>query len=159
MFFHRCIYPCTTFSFPYLFIFPLIWTRLCPYFQHAPWLRVVPSVTYICVSTPWLCHGTSLIDILANILWRNPQVCVLCCSMRLTWCYCQTGTFRKKYRISMCLQLPVHNFFPFFSIFIALWLFWNNMFCLMSYPWNLINRKISKCCMAGIFLHRLIRPQ
>ena len=45
-----------------------------------------------------------------------------------------TRSFTKKFHILMCLEFLVHYFFPFFSIFIALWLSWNKIFCLMSYP-------------------------
>ena len=50
-----------------------------------------------------------------------------------------TRSFTKKFHILMCLEFLVHYFFPFFSIFIALWLSWNKIFCLMSYPWSSIN--------------------
>ena len=46
----------------------LCWIIPCPYFQRTPWLRAVPFVEYLCVSTPSLLHGTSKIT-LPVVLW------------------------------------------------------------------------------------------
>ena len=46
-----------------------------------------------------------------------------------------TLSFTKKYRMSMCLEFPVHEFLPFTSIFIALWLSWYRILFLKLYPW------------------------
>ena len=49
--------------------------------------------------------------------------------------------FVEKYHISMCLEFPVHDFFPLFSILLY-FLSCNNMLCLMSYSWYYINKHI-----------------
>ena len=56
------------FFFPISFSFSFCPTKNCPYFKHTPWFRVVPYVTYLYISTPLLCHGTSPINIIKNIL-------------------------------------------------------------------------------------------
>ena len=50
-----------------------------------------------------------------------------------------THSFTKKYCISMCLELPIHNLFSLFSIFITLLLCWNSIFFLKLYTWDPIN--------------------
>ena len=83
------------FSFSYLFLLPLWCTQPSPHLQHTPLLREVPSIVYLCASTQWLCHGTSQIDILAKLSWRNIQSCVLFYSMRSECYYCQPGISQK----------------------------------------------------------------
>ena len=68
-----------------------------------------------------------------------------------------TRTLAKKERISMLLEFSVHIFFPCL-IFIALWLSWKNMFCLISYICAPMNKK-SRCCMLGNHSRQLLRPQ
>ena len=80
------------FSFPYLFLFLLFLTRPRPNFQHVPWFRAVPCALYLFASTPLLYHINSWIDIIANILLRNSQACILCCSMKLKCYCCQPGS-------------------------------------------------------------------
>ena len=46
-----------------------------------------------------------------------------------------TWSLIKKYLISMCLEYSVHEFRPFLSIQIALWLSWNKTFSFILYPW------------------------
>ena len=42
----------------------------------------------------------------------------------------------------MCIEFPVQDLVPFFSVFISLWLSWSNRFCVKSYPWTSVNRHI-----------------
>ena len=49
-------------------------------------------------------------------------------------------SFTKKYLMSMCLEFPVHEFLPFFSISIVLVLSSYNTLSLIVYPCAVINR-------------------
>ena len=76
------------FFFPIFFSHAFILTQPRPYFLNTP-SRAVPSVTYPCVSAPWLRQNNSQIDILARISWLNLQSYVLFFSMWSTCCHCQ----------------------------------------------------------------------
>ena len=98
----------TTSSFPYFYSLSLRWTWslicciwLSLYFQHSPWLRVVPSVGCLCVSIPWLLHGTSQITLPGELWWGNIQTCSLCCSRFLKFYYCQPDPSQKN-RVYIC---------------------------------------------------------
>ena len=71
---------------------------------------------------------------------RSARICsVLQYAMDI--CLLSTLYLAKNQCTSMCLEFLVHNFFPLFSIFNALWLSWNIMFRLMSYPCALMNKQ------------------
>ena len=152
MFCHWWLYLCMTFYFPYIFSLTLCWTRPCPHLQCTPWLREFPFVMYLYVSNPLLHHRTSLINILENISWRNPKACVLCCGLRLEFCYCQPSTSQKIRYIDLP-WCPGARYIPILIHFIAIFLSCNNKFCLMSYPQEFINRRIQM-----LYVRQLLIP-
>ena len=141
MFFHRWLYPRTNFYLPYIFFFAiflgLTWSKFTTQYlvQGCPICNI--SMCYHPIIT---LRNFINIDPCKYFLNKPANICyVLQYAIDVLLLSAQTFTKRT---LSRCLEFPVHDLFPFLSIFIAHWVSWNNMFCLISYYWNNINRCI-----------------
>ena len=138
----------TKFSFPYLFPFYLHWFWIIlwliwhwPHFQHAPWLRAVPYVGCLWVSITWSLCKFPQTGPLVGFFWKigNHVICATLCDWHVVDF---NPVLHKEITYINVPRFPSAWLLSIFFIFIAHWLSCNNMFCLMSYTCNPMNKQI-----------------